>query len=78
FCEILPNREGLCHVSELSHGYVKKVSDEVKVGDEVTVKVIGIDDLGRVNLSIKQATPKPEGLDDAKDDRGKGPKKDRK
>ncbi|MCX5715564.1 MAG: S1 RNA-binding domain-containing protein [Candidatus Omnitrophica bacterium] len=55
FCEILPGKEGLIHVSELSDKFVKKVEDEVKVGDEVLVKVIEIDELGRVNLSRKQA-----------------------
>lgn len=55
FCEILPNKEGLCHVSELSDKYVKNVEEVVKVGDEITVKVIGIDELGRINLSKKQA-----------------------
>lgn len=55
FCEILPNKEGLCHVSELSDKYVKNVDEVVKIGDEVMVKVIGIDELGRINLSKKQA-----------------------
>jgi polyribonucleotide nucleotidyltransferase len=55
FCEILPGKEGLIHISELSDKFVKKVEDEVKIGDEVLVKVIEIDELGRVNLSRKQA-----------------------
>jgi polyribonucleotide nucleotidyltransferase len=55
FCEILPNKEGLVHISELSDKYVKKVEDVVKIGDEFPVKVIEIDELGRVNLSRKQA-----------------------
>jgi polyribonucleotide nucleotidyltransferase len=42
-------------VSELSSTFVKKVEDVVKVGDEFKVKVIGIDELGRINLSKKQA-----------------------
>jgi polyribonucleotide nucleotidyltransferase len=49
--EIAPGKEGLVHISELADYRVAKVEDEVKVGDEVTVKVIGIDDMGRVNLS---------------------------
>jgi polyribonucleotide nucleotidyltransferase len=49
--EIAPGKEGLVHISELADYRVAKVEDEVKIGDEVTVKVIGIDDLGRVNLS---------------------------
>jgi polyribonucleotide nucleotidyltransferase len=49
--EIAPGKEGLIHISELADYRVGKVEDEVKIGDEVTVKVIGIDDMGRVNLS---------------------------
>ena len=62
FCEILPGKEGLIHVSELATSFVKNVEDVVKIGDEVMVKVIEIDDQGRVNLSKKQADPayKPE------------------
>jgi len=54
FCEILPGKEGLIHVSELSNKFVSKVQDVVKVGDKVKVKVIEIDDQRRVNLSIKR------------------------
>jgi len=49
--EILPGKEGLVHISELAEYRVSKVEDIVKVGDEITVKVIGIDELGRTNLS---------------------------
>lgn len=49
--EILPGKEGLVHISELADHRIDKVEDEVKIGDEVTVKVVGIDDMGRVNLS---------------------------
>jgi polyribonucleotide nucleotidyltransferase len=49
--EILPGKEGLVHISELADYRVGKVEDEVKVGEELMVKVIGIDNLGRVNLS---------------------------
>ncbi|MFH0827737.1 MAG: polyribonucleotide nucleotidyltransferase, partial [Candidatus Omnitrophota bacterium] len=55
FCEIAPGKEGLVHVSELSDTFVKDVTSIVKVGDEFKVKVIGIDELGRVNLSKKRA-----------------------
>jgi len=51
FVEILPGKEGLVHISELADYRVAKVEDVVKVGDEVTVKVINIDELGRINLS---------------------------
>lgn len=49
--EILPGKEGLVHISELADYHVASVEDVVKVGDEITVKVIDIDNLGRVNLS---------------------------
>ncbi len=54
FCEIAPNKEGLVHVSELSNKYVKSPQDVVSVGDEVDVKVIGIDEMNRIKLSKKQ------------------------
>jgi len=53
FCEILPGKEGLIHVSELADKYVEKVEDVVKIGDEVQVRVIEIDQQGRINLSMK-------------------------
>lgn len=55
FCEILPGKEGLCHVSELSEEFVKDVNQLVKLGDEFPVKLIEIDGQGRLNLSRKQA-----------------------
>ena len=55
FCEIVPGKQGLVHVSEISDTYVKDVSTVLKEGDVVKVKVIGIDAQGRINLSIKQA-----------------------
>jgi polyribonucleotide nucleotidyltransferase len=51
FVEILPGKEGLVHISELADYRVAKVEDIVKVGDEIMVKVIEIDHMGRVNLS---------------------------
>ena len=51
FVEILPGKEGLVHVSELGEEHVDRVEDEVSVGDEVTVMVSEIDNLGRINLS---------------------------
>jgi polyribonucleotide nucleotidyltransferase len=57
--EVLPNREGLVHISELEDHRVAKVEDVVKIGDEVTVKVIGIDQQGRINLSRKAVFAKP-------------------
>jgi len=55
FVEIAPETDGLCHVSELSDQYVQNVNDFVQVGDEVRVKVILIDDQGRIKLSRKAA-----------------------
>ena len=51
FVEILPGKEGLVHISELADYRVDKVEDIVKVGDEIMVKVIDIDNMGRINLS---------------------------
>jgi polyribonucleotide nucleotidyltransferase len=53
FIEILPGQDGLCHVSELDTAYVKDVNDVCSVGDELEVKVIAIDNQGRVKLSRK-------------------------
>jgi polyribonucleotide nucleotidyltransferase len=51
FVEILPGKEGMVHISELADHRVPNVEDEVKVGDEIMVKVTEIDRMGRVNLS---------------------------
>ena len=53
FIEILPGRDGLCHISELDDKYVDKVDSVCKVGDQMQVKVIAIDDQDRVKLSRK-------------------------
>lgn len=55
FVEVLPNKEGMVHISELAPFHVRAVTDVLKVGDIIPVKVIEIDDMGRVNLSLKQA-----------------------
>lgn len=55
FVEILPGKEGLVHISKLAQERVEKVEDVVNVGDEIKVKVIEIDDKGRINLSKKDA-----------------------
>lgn len=57
FVEISPKQEGLVHISELAPQRVNKVSDVVNVGDMATVKVIEIDSMGRINLSIKRTSP---------------------
>jgi polyribonucleotide nucleotidyltransferase len=53
FIEVIPGQDGLCHISELADGFVKSVSDVVSIGDMVRVKVILVDDQGRVKLSRK-------------------------
>lgn len=53
FIEIAPGKDGLCHISELSDGFVKSVTDVCKIGDTFEVKVIAVDDQNRVKLSRK-------------------------
>jgi polyribonucleotide nucleotidyltransferase len=55
FIEIAPGKDGLCHISELSDGYVKTVTDVLSEGERVQVKVIAVDDQNRVKLSRKAA-----------------------
>ena len=55
FVEVLPNKEGLVHISKLDKNRVNKVEDVVSVGDEILVKVTEIDSQGRINLSRKDA-----------------------
>lgn len=59
FVEILPQKEGMVHISELAHSHTRRVEDVVKVGDNVKVKVIEIDSAGRINLSIKALQKRP-------------------
>jgi len=58
FVEFLPGKEGLVHISKLDNKRVEKVEDVVNVGDEIIVKLIEIDKMGRINLSRKDALPK--------------------
>lgn len=55
FVEIAPGKEGLCHISQLDTKRTEKVTDVVNIGDEIIVKVIEIDDKGRINLSRRAA-----------------------
>jgi polyribonucleotide nucleotidyltransferase len=55
FVEFLPGKDGLVHISELANFRVKKTEDIVKIGDEITVKCLGVDEKGRVRLSRKAA-----------------------
>lgn len=61
FVQILPNKDGMVHVSEISWNRVGRPSDVLKMGEIVKVKVKEIDALGRVNLTMKELTEKPEG-----------------
>jgi polyribonucleotide nucleotidyltransferase len=53
FIELVPGTDGMCHISELDNGFVKSVSDVVSIGDRIKVKVINVDDTGRIKLSRK-------------------------
>lgn len=75
FVEVEPHIEGLVHVSEVAHDYIKNISDVIKVGDEVTVKIINYDENNRkINLSIKACIEAPATTDGEKPDRESGKK----
>ena len=59
FVSLPEGKSGLVHISEIAYAYVSEVSDHLQVGQDVTVKVIGIDESNRINLSIKKALPPP-------------------
>jgi polyribonucleotide nucleotidyltransferase len=59
FIEVLPGKEGLLHISRMDHHHVDRTEDVVNLGDEVEVKVLDIDEKGRINLSRKALLPKP-------------------
>ena len=65
FVEILPGKEGMIHISQLSEARVEKVEDVVKVGDEVTVRVREIDNRGRINLTLRGVPQNGEGTEPA-------------
>ncbi len=78
FVEIIPGTDGLVHISELAHERVKAVTDILKEGDELEVKVLDVDRQGKIRLSRKALLPVPEGMTPAPErDRGRGhvPKK---
>jgi len=62
FVQFLPGKEGLIHISELDWRRVERVEDVLKEGDELQVKVIEVDNQGRINLSRKALLPKPDGV----------------
>jgi polyribonucleotide nucleotidyltransferase len=78
FVQLWPGTEGLCHISKLAHERVEKVEDVCNVGDVISVKVIGIDDRGRIDLSRKATLPRPKRIErsDQKEKTKTHPKKD--
>jgi polyribonucleotide nucleotidyltransferase len=84
FVEVLPGKDGLCHISELADFRVGRTEDVVKMGDLLWVKVIGVDEKGRVKLSRKaamqergEAMARPEGAQDRPERGDRGPRGDR-
>jgi polyribonucleotide nucleotidyltransferase len=76
FVEILPNRDGLLHVSELAYERTREVTDVVKLGDKIKVKIIGIDGNDRIKLSHRALLPPPEGFNaEAADAEGERPRR---
>ncbi len=63
FIEILPGTDGLLHKTEVSYKYFRRIEDELKEGEKVSVKVIGIDPEGKVKLGRKELLPKPDPSD---------------
>lgn len=72
FVEIFPGQDGLVHVSELANFRVKKVEDIVKVGDEIWVKCIGVDEKGRIRLSRRAAMEERDRLEQASEKQDAG------
>lgn len=75
FMEVLPGKDGLVHISELAEGRVEKTEDVVKTGDVVTAKCIGVDEKGRVKMSMRAAIREARGESpdsDDSDERGGG------
>lgn len=77
FVEILPGKDGLVHVSELDTRRVERVEDVCRLGDEIIVKVIGIDDKGKIRLSRKQALDPSLKQEGGEDEGGRRERSDR-
>lgn len=60
FVQLAPGKSGMVHISEIANSYVDDIKKHIREGDTVRVKLIGIDQNGRINLSIKKALPAPE------------------
>lgn len=77
FIEFLPGKEGLCHISKMSNQRINRVEDVLSMGQEVDVKIIEIDKMGRVNLSLVQADgTAPEATPRDRDRPSSGPRDD--
>ena len=77
FVELIPGKDGLVHISQLDRKRVAKTEDVVKMGDKIEVKVIGIDEKGRVKLSHKVLLPpEPEGEENSEEEK-RSPKRPR-
>jgi polyribonucleotide nucleotidyltransferase len=72
FVEIMPGTEGLVHISELKHGRTEKTEDVVKKGDRVKVKLLERDERGRLRLSMKALSSRPEGESQSSSEGGEG------
>jgi len=72
FLEILPNKDGLLHISEIAWERTREVTDVMKLGDKVMVKIIGIDANDRIKLSRRELLPRPERPEGAEGEGGAG------
>ncbi|MBU8908441.1 S1 domain-containing RNA-binding protein [Desertibacillus haloalkaliphilus] len=63
FVELPGGKTGLVHISEVADNYVKDINEFLKVGDEVEVKVVNVEDNGKIGLSIRKAKERPNGAD---------------
>jgi polyribonucleotide nucleotidyltransferase len=77
FVEVLPGKEGLLHISHLDHHRVEKTEDVVNLGDSIEVKVLDIDEKGRINLSRKALLKRPEGMSEESKGRSGSDRNDR-
>jgi len=76
FVELIPGKDGLLHISRVAQGRVGKVEDVLNIGDEVHVKVIEIDDRGKVSLDRLDKPPAPEGSAESAPSGDRGPRRD--
>lgn len=61
YVEVIPGRDGRLHIGDMAWEHVNKVEDVVKVGDEIEVKVVEVDEEGKIRVSLKALLPRPEG-----------------